>query len=136
MADRVYGFDTLCLHAGQIPDAATGARVWKHETNEAIWGSLLLAGDRVYVGNVGGTMTVLRAGRRKQLLAQIEMDAPLYSRPAQVGDALYLATANQLYCIAANGSNRVSRAEQNMKGKVVLTRGNVSSVRPCTANPI
>jgi len=26
MADRAYGFDTLCLHAGQIPDAATGAR--------------------------------------------------------------------------------------------------------------
>lgn len=26
MADRIYGFDTLCLHAGQIPDAATGAR--------------------------------------------------------------------------------------------------------------
>jgi HEAT repeat protein len=96
-------------------DAATGAHVWKHETNEAIWGSLLLAGDRLYIGNVGGTMTVLRAGRRKQLLAQIEMDAPLYSRPAQVGDALYLATANRLYFIAAN-SNRVSQAEQNMKG--------------------
>ena len=26
MPDRTYGFDTLCLHAGQIPDAATGAR--------------------------------------------------------------------------------------------------------------
>ena len=26
MADRRFGFDTLCLHAGQIPDAATGAR--------------------------------------------------------------------------------------------------------------
>jgi len=26
MADHAYGFDTLCLHAGQIPDAATGAR--------------------------------------------------------------------------------------------------------------
>jgi O-acetylhomoserine (thiol)-lyase len=26
MADHVFGFDTLCLHAGQIPDAATGAR--------------------------------------------------------------------------------------------------------------
>ena len=26
MADRCFGFDTLCLHAGQIPDAATGAR--------------------------------------------------------------------------------------------------------------
>jgi O-acetylhomoserine (thiol)-lyase len=26
MPDRRYGFDTLCLHAGQIPDAQTGAR--------------------------------------------------------------------------------------------------------------
>ncbi|HEX9180483.1 MAG TPA: O-acetylhomoserine aminocarboxypropyltransferase/cysteine synthase family protein, partial [Burkholderiales bacterium] len=26
MADRKFGFGTLCLHAGQIPDAATGAR--------------------------------------------------------------------------------------------------------------
>ncbi len=26
MADHEFGFDTLCLHAGHIPDAATGAR--------------------------------------------------------------------------------------------------------------
>src|SRR3989442_1354203 len=26
MPDRNFGFDTLCLHAGQIPDTATGAR--------------------------------------------------------------------------------------------------------------
>jgi O-acetylhomoserine (thiol)-lyase len=26
MADRTFGIETLCLHAGQIPDAATGAR--------------------------------------------------------------------------------------------------------------
>ena len=71
------------------------------EMDEAIWGSLLLAGDRLYVGNVEGSMTVLRAGRRKELLAQIEMDAPLYSRPALIGDALYLATARRLHLIAA-----------------------------------
>jgi outer membrane protein assembly factor BamB/HEAT repeat protein len=81
-------------------ETATGAHVWQHDTNEAIWGSLLLAGDRLYVGNVDGRMTVLRAGRRKQLLAQIEMDAPLYSAPAAVGDSLYLATAKRLYLIA------------------------------------
>ena len=83
-------------------DAATGAHVWKHETNEAIWGSLLLVGDRLYVGNADGTMSVLRAGRRKQLLGQVEMDAPLYTPPAPVGDALYLATASRLYLIAAS----------------------------------
>ncbi len=82
-------------------DAATGALIWKHETNEAIWGCMLLAGDRLYVGNAEGSMTVLRAGRRKELLAQIDMDAPLYSRPALIGDSLYLATSRKLYLIAA-----------------------------------
>ena len=81
-------------------DAATGAHLWKHETNDPIWGCFLLAGDRLYVGNDQGLMTVLRAGRQKELLAQIEMNAPLYSRPFAVGDALYLATANRLYRIA------------------------------------
>ena len=97
---RVEGPIGAC-RAGHGLDAATGAHVWKHETHEAIWGSVLLAGDRLYVGNVEGTMTVLRAGRRKELLGTIEMDAPIYSAPALVGDALYLATANRLYLIAA-----------------------------------
>jgi outer membrane protein assembly factor BamB/HEAT repeat protein len=82
-------------------DAETGATVWKHDTFGAIWGCFLLAGGRLYVGNEDGTMTVLRAGRREEVLAKIEMDAPLYSRPAVVGDAMYLATAKRLYRIAA-----------------------------------
>ncbi|HSE22445.1 MAG TPA: PQQ-binding-like beta-propeller repeat protein [Pyrinomonadaceae bacterium] len=82
-------------------DAATGAHLWKHETNDAIWGCLMLAGDRLYVGNAGGLMTVLRAGRRKELLSEIQMDSPLYTRPAVIGDVLYLASASRLYLIAA-----------------------------------
>ena len=81
-------------------DATTGALVWKHDTHEAIWGSILLSGERLYVGSVEGSMTVLRAGRRKELLAEIDMDAPLYSRPALDGDALYVASARRLYRIA------------------------------------
>ena len=46
-------------------------------------------------------MTVLRAGRQKALLAQVQMDAALYTRPEPVGDRLFLATANRLYLIAA-----------------------------------
>lgn len=84
-----------------VLDATTGVELWKHETNDIIWGSLLLAGDRLYVWNGGGLMTVFRAGRQKEVLAQIEMDSPLYTRPAVTGDALYLATANRLYLIAA-----------------------------------
>jgi outer membrane protein assembly factor BamB len=100
-------------------DATSGDLVWKHETNGAIWGCLLLAGDRLYVGNVDGNLTVLRAGPRKELLAQIEMDAPLYSRPALVGDALYLASAHRLYLIAAKDLKLVSEAG---KGRVEVER--------------
>ena len=46
-------------------------------------------------------MTVLRAGRRKEVLAEIEMDSALYARPALVGDTLYLATARRMYHITA-----------------------------------
>jgi sugar lactone lactonase YvrE len=80
---------------------ATGTVVWKHETNAAIWGCLSLAKDRLYVGNVDGTMLVFRTGRLKELLAQIEMEAPLYASPAAVGDELYLATAHRLWLISA-----------------------------------
>jgi outer membrane protein assembly factor BamB len=82
-------------------DAATGATVWKHDANVAIWGCLVLAGDRLYAGTVDGTMSVLRAGRRKELLAEIDMGAALYSRPALVGDSLLVATSRRLYLIAA-----------------------------------
>ncbi|HVJ26675.1 MAG TPA: hypothetical protein VM493_04000, partial [Vicinamibacterales bacterium] len=60
----------------------------------------------LYVGNVEGSMTVLRAGRQKQLLAQIEMNAPLYSAPAPSGDGLYLAAGSRLYMIAAGPGSK------------------------------
>ena len=107
---RVVGTPALVdglLHVGDLGgvvhclDAATGSVVWTHETKAPIWGCLLAAKDRLYVGNTDGVMTVLRTGRRKKELAYIEMGAPLYSRPALVGDKLYLATAERLYLIAA-----------------------------------
>ncbi|MCX6867989.1 MAG: PQQ-binding-like beta-propeller repeat protein [Verrucomicrobia bacterium] len=82
-------------------DAASGAVVWQHATDAPIWGCLLLATDRLYVGNEDGVMTVLKTGRRKQELAKIEMNAPLYARPALSGDTLWVASAKRLYHIAA-----------------------------------
>ncbi len=36
MTDRKYGFDTLCLHAGHIPDATTGARGAAHLSDHVL----------------------------------------------------------------------------------------------------
>jgi outer membrane protein assembly factor BamB len=82
-------------------DAATGTLVWQHDTYAAIWGSFLLAGDRLYVGNEDGSMTILRTGRRKEMIGEIEMDGALYSLPARIGDALWLTTSKRLHLIAA-----------------------------------
>ena len=82
-------------------DVATGASLEARDERGHLGSPPAGAGDWLYVGTAEGRMTVLRAGRRKELLAQIETDAPLYSRPALVGDALYLATAQRLYLIAA-----------------------------------
>jgi HEAT repeat protein len=82
-------------------DAASGALAWKHATAAPIWGCLLLTRDCLYVGNEDGVMTVLKTGRSKKELAKIDMGAPLYARPALVGDALFVVTANRLYHIAA-----------------------------------
>jgi outer membrane protein assembly factor BamB len=87
-------------------DTTTGGVVWRHETDAPVWGCLALAGDRLYVGNVDGRMTVLRAGRKRGLLAEMDMDDALYSRPALVGDVMYLATARRLYLIAAKPPGR------------------------------
>jgi hypothetical protein len=50
-------------------------------------------------------MTILRAGRRKDVVAEIQMDDALYSRPALAGDAMYVATARRLYLIDSRRGN-------------------------------
>src|SRR6187399_3618219 len=40
MADRKFGIETLCLHAGQIPDPVTGARATPiHQTTSFVFDS-------------------------------------------------------------------------------------------------
>lgn len=80
-------------------DLETGQRVWANDQMARIWGCMVLAGDRLYVGDEDGTIFVYRAGRKMEILSKIEMPAPLYSAPAVTGDTMYLATAQRLYAI-------------------------------------
>jgi outer membrane protein assembly factor BamB len=100
-------------------DAASGHEIWRFDGNpkDARWlprpgvlsrsfilASPVFANGLVFVamgqspGHGNGPSFIHAIS---QLLGQIEMDAALYSPPALVGDALYLATANRLYLIAA-----------------------------------
>lgn len=80
-------------------DAATGKEIWKERVGGNLWGSLLLAGDRLYVSNLEGTTFVLSAGPEFKLLAKSEIPEPLYAALAASHGELFLRTYEHLYCI-------------------------------------
>ena len=94
----VYITDT----SGQIHccDAATGEPRWVHATRQEVWGSPLVADGKVYVGTMRRRLFVLAADRRKRLLAEIPLDAPVATSPIAANGVLYLATMRTLYAIA------------------------------------
>jgi len=80
-------------------DAKTGRRVWTHDTRAPIWGTLLLLGENLLVGNEDGYLVMLRAGREKKLVREAKLPSALYAAPAAHAGTLYLATDETLYAI-------------------------------------
>ena len=80
-------------------DAASGKQLWKHDTEGRLWGSTLLADEKVYVGNENGLLTVLAAGKDGKKLGEIDFGSTLYSTPVAANGALYVATDKHLYAL-------------------------------------
>ena len=60
MADRKFGIETLCLHAGQIPDPATGSRaVPIHQTTSYVFDDVDHAASLFNLQTFGNTYTRL-----------------------------------------------------------------------------
>ena len=60
MSDRQFGFETLCLHAGQIPDAATGSRaVPLYQTTSYVFDSAEHAASLFNLATFGNVYTRL-----------------------------------------------------------------------------
>lgn len=90
-----YSGNLYCL------DAATGEKKWQHDTLGHIWSSTLIADGKVFLGNEDGILTILKHGPEKELLAEVEFPAPIYSSAIAANGVLYVATQSHLYAIAA-----------------------------------
>lgn len=94
-----------CLFLADAPgiaeclDAHTGEVIWKERLGGNLWGSMLLAGDRLYVSNLEGDTFVLRAGRKFELLATNPIKEATYAALAPSQGQLFLRTYEHLYCI-------------------------------------
>lgn len=81
-------------------DAETGEVYWVHDTMSHVWSSTLAADGKLYLGNEDGVLVVMKAGKEKELLEEIEFEAPIYSTPVVANGVLYIATQTHLYALA------------------------------------
>ena len=68
-------------------DANTGNQVWKERLPGKMWGSLLLADDRLYVTSLEGATFVLAAKPKFELLATNEVGEATTRRPCRTASS-------------------------------------------------
>jgi outer membrane protein assembly factor BamB len=81
-------------------DAATGQPYWTHDTFAAIWGSPILIGDKVYLGDEDGDVIVMQHGKEKKLVAEMNMGSAVYATPTPANGALFMNNRTQLFALA------------------------------------
>jgi len=82
-------------------EAATGNVVWKERIGGTYCASPIYADERIYIPSLQGTTTVIKAGRKFEVLATNKLEAGCMASPAVAGKALFLRTKTHLYRIEA-----------------------------------
>lgn len=97
--------DDLCyINDGGIfssVDARTGTEHYRERVGGKFTSSPLLADGRIYVCSREGVTTVLKPGKKFEVLAQNKFDEGIYSSPAALDGALFIRTEKALYRIGA-----------------------------------
>lgn len=77
----------------------TGKTVWKERLGGNLWGSMLLAGDRLYVSNTQGEIFILAASPQYRLIAKNAMQEHIKASLAPSDSQLFVRTYEHLYCL-------------------------------------
>jgi ELWxxDGT repeat protein len=78
---------------------ADGETIWKGRLRGTFTASLVAAGDHIYAVDEQGTVYVLGAGDRFEIVAENDMQDRAFATPAIAGGELFLRTESRLYCI-------------------------------------
>ena len=81
-------------------DVQTGELLWEHDTLAAVWGSPYVVDGKVMIGDEDGDLTVLKTGRFKEVLSEMNFGNTIYSTPVVANGVLYIMTRSHLYAIA------------------------------------
>lgn len=100
--DRVYaigGGGTV-----RCAELTTGKELWSERVGKGkgqFWASPVAAAGHIYTFDDAGICTVLKAGDEAQVVAANDLKAEILGTPAIANGALYVQTANAVYCIGA-----------------------------------
>ena len=83
-------------------NAKTGKMNWTYDMLAAMWGSALIAGDKVYIGDEDGDVVVFELKAQKHdPIFEVNMLSSIYSTPVMANDVLYIANKDHLFAIEA-----------------------------------
>ena len=80
-------------------DAKTGQSVWTHDMFAAMWGSPMLIGDKIYLGDEDGDITILQHGRELNVLGEMNMGSSVYATAVPANGMLFVMNRNQLWAL-------------------------------------
>ena len=65
----------------------------------AIWGSPMIIGDKVYLGDEDGDVVVVEHGRTLKIVSEQNMGSSVYSTVVPANGAIFVMNRNQLYAL-------------------------------------
>lgn len=81
-------------------DAQTGKVHWTYDMLAAAWGSAMIAGDKVYVGDEDGDICIFEVKKEAHdPVAEINMLNSVYSTPIIANGVLYIANKDHVFAI-------------------------------------
>lgn len=83
-------------------DAVTGKQVYNRRMTAKYNSSPVCAGGNIYFTSVNGETTVLKEGRKLDIVSRNKLAGEIYATPAITGNKLIIRTATDLYCIGKN----------------------------------
>jgi outer membrane protein assembly factor BamB len=81
-------------------DLKTGKPYWTHDMFAAIWGSPMIIGDKVYLGDEDGDVAVMEHSKTFKLVSEQNMGSSVYATAVPANGALFVMNRNQLYALA------------------------------------
>lgn len=81
-------------------DLETGELLWEYDMLAAVWGSPFVVDGKVMLGDEDGDVTVMKTGRVKEVLSEVNLGNTVYSTAVVANGTLYFMTRSHLYAIA------------------------------------